>query len=57
MQFDKQTVIDLITEGMGSEHADRAAQQLPDQVDHEQHADVLQQFGVNPEDLVTRFLK
>ena len=57
MQFDKQTVIDLITERMGSEHADRAAQQLPDQVDHEQHTDVLQQFGVNPQDLVTRFLK
>jgi hypothetical protein len=57
MQFDKQTVIDLITERMGSEHADRAAQQLPDQVDHEQHADVLQQFGVNAQDLVTRFLK
>jgi hypothetical protein len=57
MQFDKQTVIDLIKEQMGSEHADRAAQQLPDQVDHEQHADVLQQFGVNPQDLMTRFLK
>ena len=57
MQFDKQTVIDLIKEQMGSEHADRAAQQLPDQVDHEQQADVLQQFGVNPQDLMTKFLK
>jgi len=50
-------VIDLIKEQIGPEHADRAAQQLPDQVDQEQHADVLQQFGVNPQDLVTRFLK
>jgi hypothetical protein len=57
MQFDKQTVIDLITEQIGPEHTNRAAQQLPDQVDQEQHADVLQQFGVNPQDLVTRFLK
>jgi uncharacterized protein (DUF2267 family) len=57
MQFDKQTVLDLIRDQMGSEHADQAAQQLPDQVDHETHADVLQQFGVNPQDLMTRFLK
>jgi hypothetical protein len=57
MQFDKQTVLDLIKEQMGSERADQAAQQLPDQVDHEQHADVLQQFGVSPQDLMATFLK
>ena len=57
MQFDKQTVIDLIRDQMGSQNAEHAAQQLPDQVDHEQHADLLQQFGVNPQDLVTRFLR
>jgi hypothetical protein len=57
MQFDKQTVLDLIKEQMGSERANQAAQQLPDQVDHEQHADVLQQFGVSPQDLMARFLK
>jgi hypothetical protein len=57
MQFDKQTVIDLIKEQMGSEHAEQAAQQLPDQIDHEQHADVLQQFGVNPQDLMSKFLR
>jgi hypothetical protein len=57
MQFDKQTVIDLIQQQMGSQQAAQAAQQLPDQVDHEQHADLLQQFGVNPQDLLTKFLK
>lgn len=57
MQFDKQTVLDLIKEQVGSERADQAAQQLPDQVDHEQHADVLQQFGVSPQDLMAKFLK
>ncbi|MBJ7599291.1 hypothetical protein [Candidatus Nephthysia bennettiae] len=57
MQFDKQTVIDLIRDQMGSQNAEQAAQQLPDQVDHEQHADLLQQFGVNPQDLLTRFLR
>jgi len=57
MQFDKQTVVDLIQQQMGSQHAEQAAQQLPDQVDHEQHADLLQKFGVNPQDLLTKFLK
>jgi hypothetical protein len=57
MQFDKQTVINLIEEQMGSQHADQAAQELPDQVDHEHHADLLQKFGVNPEDLMSRFMK
>jgi hypothetical protein len=57
MQFDKQTVINLIEEQMGSQHAEQAAQELPDQVDHEQHADLLQKFGVNPEDLMSRFMK
>ena len=57
MQFDKQTVLELIEQQMGSQQAQQAAQQLPDQVDHEQHADLLQQFGVNPQDLLTRFMK
>ena len=56
MQFDKETVLDLIRQQAGSERADQAAQQLPDQVDHEQHADLLQQFGVDPQDLLKKFL-
>lgn len=57
MQFDKQAVLELIEQQMGSQQAQQAAQQLPDQVDHEQHADLLQQFGVNPQDLLGKFLK
>jgi hypothetical protein len=56
MEFDKQTVIDLIRDQMGSQRAEQAAQQLPDQVDPEQHADLLRQFGVNPQDLLRSFL-
>jgi hypothetical protein len=48
MQFDKQTVINLIEEQMGSQHAEQAAQQLPDQVDHERHADLLQKVRGEP---------
>jgi hypothetical protein len=57
MQFDKQTVLTLIEQQLGSQQAEQAAQQLPDQVDPEQHADLLQQFGVNPQDLLGKFLR
>ena len=57
MQIDKQAVLELIEQQMGSQQAQQAARQLPDQVDHEQHADLLQQFGVNPQDLLSRFMK
>jgi hypothetical protein len=57
MQFDKQAVLQLIEEQMGSQQAQQAAQQLPDQVDHQEHAHLLQQFGVDPQQLLTRFLK
>ena len=56
MQFDKDTVLELIRQQAGSERADQAAQQLPDQVDHEQHGELLQQFGVDPQDLLKKFL-
>ena len=57
MQFDKQMVLQLIEQQMGSQQAQQAAQQLPDQVDHQEHADLLQQFGLDPQELLTRFLK
>ncbi len=54
MQFDKETVLNFMRqEGMGQQ-ADQAAQQLPDQVDHEQHAGLLQSFGVDPKQLMSR---
>jgi hypothetical protein len=52
MEFDKQAVLDLIKQ-QGGDHQ-RAAKQLPDKVDHEQHADLLQQFGLNPSDLLSK---
>ena len=56
MQFDKQTVVDIIRQEVGSEQAQQALRQLPEQVDHEQHAELLQQLGVNPDQLISRFL-
>jgi hypothetical protein len=48
MLFDKQQVLSMIRD---PQQAEQAAQQLPDQIDHEQHGDMLQQFGVDPNQL------
>lgn len=45
MLFDKQQIISMISD---PQQAEQAAQQLPDQVDHEAHSNLLQQFGVDP---------
>ena len=50
MQIDKQTVLDLIRERGGD--ADAAQRELPDQVDSDQHGDLLGEFGVNPQELL-----
>ena len=57
MQFDRQAVVDLIQQQLGSEQAQQALRQLPEQVDHEQHAELLQRLGLNPQELINQFLK
>ena len=52
MQIDKQTIIDLLRQRGQSEQADQAESELPDQVDHERDASLLQRFGIDPQDLL-----
>jgi hypothetical protein len=48
MQLDKQFVLDeLKKEGQG-EKVQRALAELPEKVDHEQHAALLEKFGLDP---------
>jgi len=51
MQIDKQQIIELLKSRGDHEQAAQAEQQLPDQVDTDQHADQLGSLGVNPQDL------
>lgn len=55
MKIDKQTVLDLLRERGQDDQAAKADQELPDQVDTDQHASLLERFGVNPSDLISRF--
>ena len=50
MEFDKEPVLEEIEKRGGDRQ--KAAEELPDKVDHEQHGDLLKRFGVEPDDLV-----
>jgi hypothetical protein len=55
MQIDKSTIIDFLRQRGDDQNADRADQELPDQVDTEQHAGLLERFGLDPAELMSRF--
>jgi hypothetical protein len=55
MQFDKAQIIDMLRQHGQHDQADQADQALPEQVDSEQHADLLQRFGLDPQELISRF--
>lgn len=52
MQIDKQQVINMLKKRGDHDQAAQAEQNLPQQVDTDQHADQLSKLGVNPQDLL-----
>ncbi len=56
MQIDKQMVLDLLRQRGDSGQADQAQSELPDQVDTDQHAGLLEKFGLSPQDLIAKFM-
>jgi len=58
MQLDKQEVVDLLRKEGKNEHVQKALQELPDKIDHEQHAQLLQQkFGIDPGKLAEKAIE
>jgi hypothetical protein len=55
MQIDKAQLIEMLRQQGKNDQADQADQELPDQVDTDQHADLLQRFGLDPKELLGRF--
>jgi hypothetical protein len=55
VQIDKSTVLGLLRERGQQDQADQAEQELPDQVDTDRDAGLLQRFGVDPQELLQRF--
>jgi len=54
MQIDKQQIVELLWERGEHDKAAEAKEQLPAQVDHEQHQNLLGRFGVDPQNLLSR---
>lgn len=52
MQLDKTQIIEFLKSRGDHDKATQAEQDLPDQVDTDEHADHLNKLGVNPADLM-----
>ena len=48
MQIPKDKILEMLQQQGKGDQVDQAKQELPDQVDTDQHADLLQKFGLNP---------
>lgn len=56
MELDKNQILDFLREQGKSDQVSQAEQELPDHVDTDQHADLLQRFGINPQELLQKFM-
>ncbi len=54
MTFDRDAVVSFLRSKGQNDQANQAAQQLPGQVDHQQHGTLLQKFGIDPSELVQK---
>jgi predicted PhzF superfamily epimerase YddE/YHI9 len=54
MQIDKEQIVDMLRERGDDDKAEQAKQQLPDKVDHEEHGDLLDSLGVQPDEVVQK---
>jgi hypothetical protein len=57
MEIDKSLVIDEIKKQGQSRQVQQALDELPAKVDHEQHAALLEKFGIDPGQLAERAAK
>ena len=48
MQIDKALVLDELRKAGKDEHVQKAIQELPEKIDHEQHAAMLEKLGLDP---------
>jgi hypothetical protein len=48
MQIDKSFVIEELRKQGKNEHVQKALQELPEKIDHNEHAAMLEKFGLDP---------
>ena len=54
MKLDKQFVLDELKKQGQSDKVQKAIQELPDKIDHEKHAAMLEKFGIDPGKLAAK---
>jgi len=52
MEIPKDKIIELLEQRGEHDKADQAKQELPDAVDHEQHADLLSKHGIDTQEVL-----
>jgi hypothetical protein len=52
MEIPKEQILDLLRQQGKDDQVGQADQELPDKVDTDQHAGLLEKFGINPADLL-----
>lgn len=55
MEIPKEKIIELLKERGEHGKAAEAEQELPDKVDHEEHAGLLEKHGIDPKDALGKF--
>jgi hypothetical protein len=55
VNIDKQAILDLLRSRGDNDKADQANAELPDQVDTDQHGGLLEKYGLNVGDLISKF--
>jgi hypothetical protein len=56
MQVDKSAILGMLRDKGQQDKANQAEQQLPDQVDTDKNADILQGLGINQQEIVEKFM-
>jgi hypothetical protein len=56
VQIDKSAILDMLREQGQQDKASQAEQQLPNQVDTDKNADLLQRLGINPQEILEKFM-
>ncbi len=54
MEIDKQQVLELLRWKGGEANAERADRELPDRMDTDEHAQALSDFGLGPQELISK---
>jgi hypothetical protein len=54
LHIDKSYVIDELRKHAQDEHVQKAIDELPERIDHEKHAQLLQKYGIDPGELAQK---